>query len=187
MTFILWISVTPTGWSASIEGVSEISHSRGWDGSRQTGYPKTSSLQRGIKIKQSKTSLYLPGRAWPALYCNPASPRTPSRSLTCHNPRKHKIIVFETTDHIHHVHCMCVYCTSCVRYLGSYQTYVLHHVRLHHLSHQLGVVRRADEGPAAVGWSRLLDARWDLKFDGDKKKSRKSNQELEAVGKYSFK
>lgn len=56
------------------------------------------------------------------------------------------------------------YYTLCVSYLGPYQTYVLSHVWLHHLSHQLGVAWCRDEGTATVGWTQLLGACWNLKF-----------------------
>lgn len=57
---------------------------------------------------------------------------------------------------------MCVLYFVCVSYLGSYQTNVLHHVRLHHLRQQLAVARCPDEFRAAVGRTPLLGSRWDL-------------------------
>lgn len=121
-------------------------------------------------------SFYLPGRAWQALCCNPASQQTLSQSLTCHNPTNKNNTVIETREHIHHMYFKFSCCTLCVSYLGSYQTYVLSHVWLHHFSHQLGLAWCTDEGTATVGWTQLLGSCCNLKFKT--RQSWKSNQQL---------
>lgn len=109
---------------------------------------------------------YLPGRAWLALCCNPASQQTLWQSLTCHNPRKYGTFIKTKITFTMSTYSMY---TSCVGYLGSYQAHVFDHVWLHHVGYQLGVTWRTDERGAAVRWSGLLGSCWDLEFDLDKK------------------
>lgn len=48
------------------------------------------------------------------------------------------------------------------RYLGSYQTQVLAHVRLHHLGNELRLARCADERRATLRWTRRFGTCRDL-------------------------
>lgn len=121
--------------------------------------PTFTDLKKMAKSSRFNVS-YLPGRAWPALCCIPASRQTLLLSLTSRIPGNH-----DNGRNIRQRLCVyvCVWKLS-VLYLGANQAQILHHVRLHHLSQQLRVAGCVDEGEAAVRWAQLFAACWNLKL-----------------------